>query len=113
MEKKYVETVSGINVANGIVKIYFINEDDQKKADGKDSQDPEADKKVLMKHDHTIVMPISGFMYMASVMQNLLEKYPNEIDALEILSELYLLNDEKEKAFDISTAVLMLDFNSK
>ena len=34
-------------------------------------------------------------------MQNLLEKFPNEIDALEILSELYLLNDEKEKAFDI------------
>jgi hypothetical protein len=99
MEKKYVETISGINVANGIVKLYFINEDDQNKADGKEPQDPEADKKVLMKHDHTIIMPVSGFMYMASVMQNLLqnEEMQEQIKKYIEAGLLPKMNDGQEK----------------
>ena len=31
----------------------------------------------------------------------LIDTYPNDIEVLEILSEVYLLNDEKDKAFEI------------
>ena len=50
---------------------------------------------------HKLYMQLDKKKYAIKELQNLLEKFPNEIDALEILSELYLLNDEKEKAFDI------------
>ncbi len=109
-KQKYVETISGINVSNGVVKIYFINEDEDNLANGIDnsiknnlnfnknsfqnhdslksnlnkvnqnnsSNNPENNfpnnnQKIFMKHDHTLIMPISGFMYMVSVIKNLLE----------------------------------------
>ena len=34
-------------------------------------------------------------------MLKLIDTYPNDIEVLEILSEVYLLNDEKDKAFEI------------
>lgn len=96
-KQKYVETISGINVANGVVKIYFINEDEKNLANGIDdsintSSNQNSSKssndnnnntqKVFMKHDHTLIMPISGFMYMVSVIKNLLdnEKMQEQIE---------------------------------
>ena len=58
------------------------------------------DKMVSMQK-HKLYMQLDKRKYAIKELQNLLEKFPNEIDALEILSELYLLNDEKEKAFEI------------
>jgi len=58
------------------------------------------DKMVSMQK-HKLYMQLDKRKYAIKELQNLLEKFPNEIEALEILSELYLLNDEKEKAFDI------------
>ena len=58
------------------------------------------DKMVSMQK-HKLYMQLDKKKYAIKELQNLLEKFPNEIEALEILSELYLLNDEKEKAFDI------------
>jgi tetratricopeptide (TPR) repeat protein len=58
------------------------------------------DRMVCMQK-HKLYMQLDKRKYAIKELQNLLEKFPNEIDALEILSELYLLNDEKEKAFDI------------
>ena len=109
-KQKFVETISGINVSNGVVKIYFINEDEENLANGLDNSiknnsnfnrnsfqnhdslksnfnkinqnnssnnpennSPNNNQKIFMKHDHTLIMPISGFMYMVSVIKNLLE----------------------------------------
>ena len=58
------------------------------------------DRMVCMQK-HKLYLQLDKRKYAIKELQNLLEKFPNEIDALEILSELYLLNDEKEKAFDI------------
>ena len=118
-KQKFVETISGINVSNGVVKIYFINEDEENLSNGLDNSiknnsnfnrnsfqnhdslksnfnktnqnnssnnpennSPNNNQKIFMKHDHTLIMPISGFMYdissnsfnnMVSVIKNLLE----------------------------------------
>jgi len=58
------------------------------------------DKMVSMQK-HKLYMQLEKKKYAIKELNNLLEKFPNEVEALEILSELYLLNDEKEKAFDI------------
>jgi len=58
------------------------------------------DKMVSMQK-HKLYMQLERKKYAIKELQNLLEKFPNEVEALEILSEVYLLNDEKEKAFDI------------
>ena len=58
------------------------------------------DKMVSMQK-HKLYMQLEKKKYAIKELQNLLEKFPNDIQALEILSEVYLLNDEKEKAFDI------------
>ena len=58
------------------------------------------DKRVSMQK-HKLYMQLEKKKYAIKELQNLLEKFPNEVEVLEILSEVYLLNDEKEKAFDI------------
>jgi len=58
------------------------------------------DKMVSMQK-HKLYMQLEKKKYAIKELKNLLEKFPNEIEALEILSEVYLLNDEKEKAFNI------------
>ena len=57
--------------------------------------------KMVSIQKHKLYIRLENKKYAIRELQNLLEKYPNEIEVLEILSELYLLNDEKEKAFDI------------
>ena len=57
--------------------------------------------KMVSMQKYKLYMQLEKNMYAIKELKNLLEKFPNEVEALEILSELYLLNDEKEKAFDI------------
>ena len=58
------------------------------------------DKMVSMQK-HKLYMQLKKRKYAIKELENLLGKFPNDIEALEILSEVYLLNDEKEKAFDV------------
>jgi tetratricopeptide (TPR) repeat protein len=58
------------------------------------------DKMVSMQK-HKLYIQLEKKKYAIKELKNLLEKFPNEVEVLEILSEVYLLNDEKEKAFDI------------
>ena len=58
------------------------------------------DKMVSMQK-YKLYMQLEKTNYAINELQKLLEKFPNEVEALEILSEVYLLNDEKEKAFDV------------
>ena len=58
------------------------------------------DKMVSMQK-HKLYMQLEKRKYAEKELKNLIAKFPDAIEALEILSELYLLNDEKEKAFGV------------
>ena len=57
--------------------------------------------KMISMQKHKLYMQLEKRNYAVKELKNLVEKFPNDIEALEILSEAYLLNDDKEKAFDI------------
>tara|TARA_B110000967_G_C18890969_1_gene567363 strand:+ start:58 stop:1803 length:1746 start_codon:yes stop_codon:yes gene_type:complete len=57
--------------------------------------------KMISMQKHKLYMQLEKMKYAIKELQNLLDKFPNDIEVLEILSEVYLLNDEKEKAFTI------------
>ena len=57
--------------------------------------------KMISMQKHKLYMQLEKRYYAVKELKNLVEKFPNDIEALEILSEAYLLNDDKEKAFDI------------
>ena len=66
--------------------------------------DLEEDKgvsKMISMQKHKLYMELQKKKSAIKELVNLLAKFPNDIEALEILSEVYLLNDEKEKAFEI------------
>jgi len=65
------------------------------------------DKMVSMQK-HKLYMQLEKKKYAIEELKNLLDKFPNEVEALEILSEVYLLNDEKEKAFDIFKQIAII-----
>jgi len=57
--------------------------------------------KMLSMQKHKLYREINDLNGAISELNKLLEVFPDEIQAIEILSELYLLNDEKDKAFDL------------
>ena len=57
--------------------------------------------KMISMQKHKLYMELQKKKNAINELVNLLEKFPNDIEALEILSEVYLLNDEKDKAFEI------------
>jgi len=58
-------------------------------------------EKMISMQKHKLYMELQKKKSAIKELVNLLTKFPNDIEALEILSEVYLLNDEKEKAFEI------------
>ena len=58
-------------------------------------------EKMLSMQKHKLYMQLQKKKSAIKELKNLLVKFPNDIEALEILSEVYLLNDEKDKAFEI------------
>lgn len=69
----FVDTLSGINVGNGVVKLYFVTQDENE-------GQPEFPK--AMQPAQTLVMPVPGFMYMVSVVKGLLEN-PKMIEQIQ------------------------------
>lgn len=57
--------------------------------------------KMLSMQKHKLYMELKRKQNAIKELLKLIEKFPNDIEALEILSEAYLLNDEKDKAFEI------------
>ena len=57
--------------------------------------------KMISMQKHKLYMELQKKKNAIKELVNLLAKFPNDIEALEILSEVYLLNDEKDKAFEI------------
>ena len=57
--------------------------------------------KMISMQKHKLFIELQKKKSAIKELLNLLASFPNDIEALEILSEVYLLNDEKDKAFDI------------
>ena len=84
-----------------LAEMYIYNNDFLKAIDVYDDLEEiqAIDKRVSMQK-HKLYMQMGKKKYAIKELENLLEKFPNEVEVLEILSEGYLLNDEKVKAFD-------------
>ena len=57
--------------------------------------------KMISMQKHKLYMELQKKNSGIKELLKLIDTYPNDIEALEILSEVYLLNDEKDKAFEI------------
>jgi tetratricopeptide (TPR) repeat protein len=65
--------------------------------------------KMISMQKHKLYMELQKKKNAINELLKLIDTYPNDIEALEILSEVYLLNDEKEKAFEIFKKLAIID----
>lgn len=84
-DQVFVETVSAINVNNGVVKLIMVKQDLR-----------EPSEEVQTIHAQTVVMPIAGFMYTVGVIQNLLDD-PKMKERLEGLKKAGFLPASEEE----------------
>ncbi|HEA3085201.1 TPA: peptide chain release factor 1 [Aeromonas dhakensis] len=68
MTEQFVQTVSSVNYNKGIFSLYFVGQDPLKMAQGVMA---ESDNELALKQ--TVHMPAAGFMYMVSMIKNMLE----------------------------------------
>ena len=65
--------------------------------------------KMTSMQKHQLYMQLQKKKNAINELLKLIDTYPNDIEALEILSEVYLLNDEKAKAFEIFKKLAIID----
>ena len=65
--------------------------------------------KMISMQKHKLYMELQKKKNAINELLKLIDTYPNDIEVLEILSEAYLLNDEKEKAFEIFKKLAIID----
>ncbi|EOK5762604.1 peptide chain release factor 1 [Vibrio vulnificus] len=68
MTDKFVQTVSSVNYNKGVFSLYFVGQDQKNMANGVMA---ESDNDLELKQ--VVHMPASGFMYMVSMIKNMLE----------------------------------------
>ena len=68
MSEKFVQTVSSVNYNKGIFSLYFVGQEQRGMANGIMAEN---DNELELKQ--VIHMPVSGFMYMVSMVKNMLE----------------------------------------
>ncbi|NRA72611.1 MAG: peptide chain release factor 1 [Gammaproteobacteria bacterium] len=68
MSEKFVQTVSSVNYNKGVFSLYFVGQDQQNMANGVMAEN---DNELQLKQ--AIHMPASGFMYMVSMIKNMLD----------------------------------------
>ncbi len=93
MEELYADTLIGINFNNGVVKLVLASQDLESiiKPDGSHN-----DEKLNMKSNRVINMPLSGFLYSVSVIENLL-KDPKMVQVIESYQKAGLLPKEQKE----------------
>ena len=65
--------------------------------------------KMISMQKHKLYMELQKKKNAINELLKLINTYPNDVEVLEILSEVYLLNDEKEKAFEIFKKLAIID----
>ncbi len=68
MTEKFVQTVSSVNYNKGVFSLYFVGQDQTKMSNGVMAEN---DNDLELKQ--VVHMPASGFMYMVSMVKNMLE----------------------------------------
>ncbi|WP_065822470.1 peptide chain release factor 1 [Photorhabdus australis] len=68
MSEKFVQTISSVNYNKGIFSLYFVGQESNRMANGIMAEN---DSELELKQ--VIHMPASGFMYMVSMVKNMLE----------------------------------------
>lgn len=66
-------------------------------------------EKMISMQKHKLYMQLNENKKAISELLKLVDKFPSDTEVLEILSEAYLLNDEKNKAFDIFKKLSFID----
>ena len=68
--------------------------------------------KMLSMQKHKLYREINDMKGAIKELESILNYFPQDIEAMEILSELYLLNDEKEKAFSLFKKIAIIAPNN-
>jgi hypothetical protein len=92
MSLNFAETISAVTFGNGVVRIHFVNRDDKSQALSKNGENPDNNK---LDYSHTTVMPLSGFLYMASIISGLIND-PKMQDQIKKYVEAGLLPGKAE-----------------
>ncbi|MBB5517112.1 hypothetical protein FHS89_003158 [Rubricella aquisinus] len=94
----FAETLSAVNVRNGVVRLILVDQaaNDLAITEREEGQEPVVETKAV------VTMPIGGFLYMASIIQNLLadEKFGNTVRAMV---EAGLVNAEINEQADLQS----------
>lgn len=91
MEEIYADTILGINFNNGVVKLVLANQD----LEGVIENEQQGEE-LKMKSNRVIHMPLAGFLYSASVIENLLTD-PKMIDTIEAYKKAGILPQTETK----------------
>ena len=65
--------------------------------------------KLLSMQKHSLYRQLQDIGSALNELELLIKEFPEDIEAMEILSELYLLNNEQEKAFELFKKISLLD----
>jgi tetratricopeptide (TPR) repeat protein len=68
--------------------------------------------KMLSMQKHKLYRELNDMKGAIKELESILISFPEDIEAMEILSELYLLNDEKEKAFELFKRIVIISPNN-
>lgn len=92
MQDVYAETVSAINFQNGIVRMILVDQDPvqlMKPGAMREEMEPRLKQQILM--------PLPGFLYMLSVIKNLMDD-PKMLSVIERYADLGLIPEAKRQA---------------
>ncbi|RED53220.1 hypothetical protein [Aestuariispira insulae] len=65
--EEFVETLSAVNCSNGVVRLFFVGQDLEAVSSGEMGENPTPELRKC------VTMPLPGFLYAVSVVQNFLE----------------------------------------
>ena len=99
MTEKFVQTISSVNYNKGIFSLYFVGQDQNKMANGIVA---ESDEELELKQ--VIHMPASGFMYMVSMIKNMLDDPRMEAEFDKLISSGFLPVSSGEKGSEVDPA---------
>jgi hypothetical protein len=97
MTEKFVQTISSVNYNKGIFSLYFVGQDQNKMANGFVA---ESDEDLELKQ--VIHMPASGFMYMVSMIKNMLDDPRMEAEFDKLVSSGFLPISSNEQVDEMN-----------
>lgn len=93
MSENYVQTVSSVNYNKGIFSLYFFGQNQQNMSNGVMAEN---DSELELKQ--VVHMPASGFMYMVSMVKNMLEDPRMAAEFEKLVAAGFLPTDPSQEA---------------